>query len=40
MHGKPVCYEELFEFVNYSKAKGVLREMAMAAAKAGADNGK
>jgi hypothetical protein len=32
---KPKSYLELFEFVKYSKAKSVLKEMALATAKAG-----
>jgi len=39
MHIKPKCYLELFEFLKYSKVKSVLKEMALATAKAGMKDG-
>jgi len=32
---KPKDYDELFEFIKYSKVKNILKEMALATAKAG-----
>ena len=37
MHVKPKNYLELFEFLKYSRAKNVLKETALATAKARAD---
>jgi hypothetical protein len=39
MHIKPKNWSEFFEFLKYSKVKSVLKEMAIATAKAGASNG-
>jgi len=39
MHMKPKNYLELFEFLKYNKTKNILKEMAIAAIKAGSGNG-
>jgi hypothetical protein len=39
MKMKPKNWLEFFEFIRYSKVKGMLKEMALAAAKAGMDSG-
>jgi len=38
MHGEPRNWYEFFDFLKYMKVKGTLKEIAMAAAKAGRNN--
>jgi hypothetical protein len=35
MHYEPDNWDKVFEFIKYSKVKGIFRELAMARAKAG-----
>jgi hypothetical protein len=39
MNAKPKDFLELFEFIKYTKVKNVLKDMAIAAAKVGMENG-
>ena len=39
MGAKPKDFLELFEFINYTKVKNVLKDMAIAAGKAGMEDG-